>query len=47
MKWTASDTGTVEEIIFALTTIGKEKMISYDKEIEWLNALKQRINHES
>ena len=33
---TASDRGIVDEIIFALNALGKEKMISYDKEIEWL-----------
>ena len=38
---TAADRGTVEEIILALNTLGKEKMISYDKEIEWLNKLKE------
>ena len=33
---TAADRGIVNEIIFALNTLGEEKMISYDKEIEWL-----------
>jgi hypothetical protein len=33
---TATDQGIVNEIIFALNTLGEEKMISYDKEIEWL-----------
>lgn len=33
---TASDRGIVDEIIFALNALGKEKMICYDKEIEWL-----------
>ena len=38
---TAADRGTAEEIILALNTLGEEKMISYDKEIEWLNKLKE------
>lgn len=33
---TASDRGIANEIIFALKALGEEKMISYDKEIEWL-----------
>jgi hypothetical protein len=33
---TVTDQGIVNEIIFALNTLGEEKMISYDKEIEWL-----------
>ena len=32
----AADRGIIDEIIFALNTLGKEKMISYDKEIKWL-----------
>ena len=38
---TAADRGTAEEIILALNTLGEEKMISYDKEIKWLNKLKE------
>ena len=38
---TAADKGTAEEIILALNTLGEEKMISYDKEIEWLNKIKE------
>ena len=38
---TAADKGTAEEIIRALNTLGYEKMISYDKEIEWLNKIKE------
>ena len=37
----AADRGIVEEIILALNTLGEEKMISYDKEIEWLNKIKE------
>ena len=33
---TAADRGIADEIIFALKAFGEEKMISYDKEIEWL-----------
>lgn len=39
---TASDRGIVDEIIFALNALGKEKMISYDKEIEWLRNKAQK-----
>lgn len=38
---TAADRGTAEEIILALNTLGEEKMISYDKEIKWLNKIKE------
>ena len=38
---TAADRGTAEEITLALNTLGEEKMISYDKEIKWLNKLKE------
>ena len=37
----AADRGVVNEIILALNTLGEEKMISYDKEIEWLIKLKE------
>jgi hypothetical protein len=33
---TAADRGIADEIIFALNALGKEKMICYDKEIEWI-----------
>lgn len=38
---TASDRGTVDEIIFALETLGDEKMISYDKEIDFLKRIRK------
>ena len=38
---TAADRGKADEIILALNTLGEEKMISYDKEIEWLNKIKE------
>ena len=41
VQMSAADRGIVDEIIFALNTLGEEKMISYDKEIEWLNQLKK------
>ena len=41
IQMSAGDRGIIDEIIFALHTIGKEKMISYDKEIEWLIKLKE------
>ena len=41
IQMSASDRGVVDEIILALNTLGKEKMISYDKEIEWLIKLKE------
>lgn len=37
----AADRGVVDEIILALNTLGKEKRISYYKEIEWLIKLKE------
>ena len=40
---TASDRGMANEIIFALKALGEEKMISYDKEIEWLSNKVQKI----
>lgn len=39
---TAADRGIADEIIFALKTLGEEKMISYDKEIEWLSNKAQK-----
>ena len=41
IQMSAADRGVVDEIILALNTLGKEKMISYDKEIEWLIKLKE------
>ena len=41
IKISAADRGVVDEIILALNTLGEEKMISYDKEIEWLIKLKE------
>lgn len=40
IEMSAADRGIIDEIIFALNTLGNEKCISYDKEIEWLNQLK-------
>jgi len=37
----AADRGTIDEIIFALNSLGKEKMISYSKEIEFLNKIQK------
>jgi len=36
----AADRGIIHEIIFALNSLGKEKMISYHKEIEFLNKIR-------
>ena len=41
IQMSAADRGIVDEIILALNTLGEEKRISYDKEIEWLNELKK------
>ena len=41
IQMSAADRGIIDEIIFALKTLGEEKMISYDKEIEWLNQLRK------
>ena len=37
----AADRGVVDEIILALSILGEEKMVSYDKEIEWLIKLRE------
>ena len=37
----AADRGIIDEIIFALNSLGKEKMISYHKEIEFLNKVRK------
>lgn len=41
IQMSAADRGIVDEIIFALNILGKEKTISFDKEIEWLIKLKE------
>ena len=40
IQMSAADRGIIDEIILALNTLGEEKMISYEKEIEWLVKLK-------
>lgn len=37
----AADRGIIDEIIFALNSLGEEKMISYHKEIEFLNKIRK------
>ena len=39
----ATDNGRIDEIIGALQFLGKEKLICYSEEIEWLTELKQRL----
>ena len=39
-RLSAEEIGIIDEIIFALKTLGEEKMISYAKEIKFLNKLK-------
>ena len=41
IQMSAADRGIVDEILLALNTLGEEKKISYDKEIEWLIKLKE------
>lgn len=41
IEMSAADRGVVDEIIFALNTLGNEKCISYDKEINWLKELRE------
>ena len=41
IQMSAADRGVIDEIILALNTLGEEKRISYDKEIEWLIKLKE------
>ena len=41
IEMSAADRGVIDEIILALNTLGEEKIISYDKEINWLNELKK------
>lgn len=38
---TAADRGKIDEIILALTTLGDEKMINYDEEIDFLNGIRK------
>ena len=41
IQMSAADRGVVDEIILALSILGEEKMVSYDKEIEWLIKLRE------
>lgn len=41
IEMSSADRGVIDEIILALNTLGKEKLISYDEEIEWLIKLKE------
>ena len=41
IEMSAADRGIIDEIIFALNTLEKEKMISYSKEKVWLVKLKE------
>ena len=41
IEMSATDRGIIDEIIFTLNTISNEKCISYDKEIKWLNRLRE------
>jgi len=41
IQMSAADRGIVDEIILALNTLAAEKMINYDKEIEWLIKLRE------
>lgn len=41
IQMSAADRGIIDEIIFVLKTLSDEKMISYAKEIEWLNQLRK------
>lgn len=41
MLLTAADRGKIDEIIMALTTLGEEKMINYDEEINFLNNIRK------
>lgn len=38
---TAADRGKIDEIIMALTTLGEEKMINYNEEIDFLNNIRK------
>jgi len=39
LQLSAADRGIIHEIIFALNSLGEEKMISYYKEIAFLNKI--------
>lgn len=41
IKMSAGDRGVIDEIIVALITLGDEKCISYDREINWLKELRE------
>jgi len=41
IEMSAADRGIINEIISALKAFGWENMVSYDKEINWLNELKK------
>ena len=41
IEMSAADRGVIDEIILALNTLGEEKMISYNKEINWLKELRR------
>ena len=41
IEMSAGDRGIIDEIIYALKAFGLDNMISYDKEINWLNELKK------
>ena len=40
LQLSAVDRGIINEIIFVINTLSKEKMISYDKEIKFLNKIR-------
>jgi len=44
--WTATDRGYIDEIISALKVLGKEKMICYADEINWLKQLRKRTEED-
>lgn len=43
MKWNFSDTKMVESIKIALLQLEKERHVSYNEEMEWLDGLMHRI----
>lgn len=44
--WSATDRGYIDEIISALKVLGKEKMICYADEINWLKQLRKRTEED-
>lgn len=42
-NFTASDQGVINEILFALNYLEKNRFVSYDREKNWLNSLKARL----